>query len=106
MTRNSIVYFISRGGGGLLTVLTLAVFTRILSPPEYGWYALGVTLFSITAALVFQWLAVAVARFYPAFADRPGVLLAASLRGFGLSTLIAVAGFLAAIPIGRARGAS
>src|SRR5262245_58899499 len=81
MTRNSIVYFLSRGGGGLLTVATLAVFTRIMSPPEYGLYALGITVATIASSLLFQWLCVAVGRFYPVFLDRPGVLLAASVRG-------------------------
>src|SRR5262249_43051820 len=91
---------------GLLTVVTLAVFTRMLSPSEYGLYALGITVATIASSLLFQWLCVAVARFYPAFLDRPGVLFPPSLRGFLRASLVAFAAFAAAIPIGRARGIS
>src|SRR5262249_3894402 len=45
-------------------------------------------------------------RFYPVFLDRPGVLLAASVRGFLSASLVALAAFAVALPIGRARGVS
>jgi O-antigen/teichoic acid export membrane protein len=85
---------------------TLAVFTRMLAPADYGLYALGLTSAAIASSLLFQWLTVAMARFYPVFLDRPGVLFAASLRGFSIASLVAFAAAMVALFIGRGLGIS
>jgi O-antigen/teichoic acid export membrane protein len=82
MTSHGLLYFLGRLLAGLLSVTTLSVYTRLLSPREYGSYALVVTVAAIASTLAFQWLNVSVARFFPAHSERPGTLLAAGRRGY------------------------
>jgi O-antigen/teichoic acid export membrane protein len=51
---------------GLIGFATLMVFTRILSPEDYGRYALAFGASSLAQTVCFTWLEAAMARFYPA----------------------------------------
>ncbi|MGZ3298297.1 MAG: lipopolysaccharide biosynthesis protein, partial [Asticcacaulis sp.] len=51
---------------GLFGFATLVVFTRVLSPDDYGRYALAFGVASLAQTIVFTWLEAAMARFYPA----------------------------------------
>jgi len=51
---------------GLIGFATLMVFTRILSPDDYGRYALTFGISSLAQTLCFTWIEAAMARFYPA----------------------------------------
>ncbi len=50
-----------QGAAGLLAIV---LFTRVLSPAEYGIYALAFTATSLIHTLVFTWIEAAMARFY------------------------------------------
>src|ERR1700761_5154658 len=52
---------IVQGGVGLLTIV---VFTRVLSPADYGVYALAVSATSLVHTGTFNWLECAMARYY------------------------------------------
>ena len=51
---------------GLIGFATLMVFTRILTPQEYGQYALAFGLSSLIYTIFFTWMEAAMARFYVA----------------------------------------
>lgn len=51
---------------GVIGFATLMVFTRILSPEDYGRYALAFGVSSLAQTVCFTWLEAAMARFYPA----------------------------------------
>ena len=51
---------------GLIGFATLMVFTRILSPDDYGRYALALGIGSLAQTTSFTWLEASMARFYPA----------------------------------------
>jgi O-antigen/teichoic acid export membrane protein len=51
---------------GLIGFLTLSVFTRILSPEDYGRYALAFGISALAQTVAFTWIEAAMARFYPA----------------------------------------
>ena len=51
---------------GLVGFATLTVFTRILSPDDYGRYALAFGAASLAQTTFFVWLEASMARFYPA----------------------------------------
>lgn len=76
----------------------MATFTRILSPQEYGVYSLGMAIPAMACAVLFQWLNVAIGRFYPMHEDNPEMIMAAVARGFWSATVIAALLFLAALP--------
>ena len=50
---------------GLVGFATLTVFTRILSPDDYGRYALAFGAASLAQTVFFTWLEASMARFYP-----------------------------------------
>jgi len=50
---------------GVIGFLTLTIFTRILSPEDYGRYALALGVTSLTYTACFCWIEAAMARFYP-----------------------------------------
>ncbi|MHB1934967.1 MAG: lipopolysaccharide biosynthesis protein [Acidobacteriaceae bacterium] len=104
MIRHSLLYFLARVGSGVLTIATLAVFTRLLSPHEYGVYALNIAAASVASAILYQWLNVALNRFYPAHRDNPGVIICVAIRGYWSITAITALLFIAAVPFHRKLG--
>ena len=51
---------------GVVGLLTIVVFTRLLSPAQYGVYALAFSVMSLAHTVIFTWLESAMARFYAA----------------------------------------
>jgi O-antigen/teichoic acid export membrane protein len=49
---------------GLVGLVSIVVFTRWLSPADYGVYALSFSAMSLTQTLVFSWMEAAMARFH------------------------------------------
>ncbi|PHY13809.1 polysaccharide biosynthesis protein [Caulobacter sp. B11] len=49
---------------GVVGLLTIVLFTRVLSPEEYGVYALAFSALSLTQTLLLTWTEAAMARFY------------------------------------------
>ena len=49
---------------GLVGLLSIVVFTRLLSPEAYGAYALAFSAMTLTHTVIFTWLEAAMARFY------------------------------------------
>ena len=62
MINHTIFYLIVRVGNGIFAFTTLALFTRLLSPSDYGVFALGMTIASVLSTTLFQWIVVAVGR--------------------------------------------
>lgn len=55
---------------GVVGLLTLVVFTRLLTPAEFGHYALGFSVMSLLHTAIFTWNEAALARFQIAEQDR------------------------------------
>lgn len=83
--RNTAGYFAARALPAVLTVVAIAVYTRLLEPREYGRYALvfsAVVLFNIA---FFYWIKVALVRFHAAHAAAPGALYRSVLACYGMT---------------------
>lgn len=65
------IYLLARGVPGLLTFLAIPLFTRLLSPAEYGYYALVLTSVTLFNGLLFQWLRLSLIRYLPGHRDDP-----------------------------------
>ncbi|MDB5288941.1 MAG: hypothetical protein JWL69_182 [Phycisphaerales bacterium] len=63
------IYLVARGLPGILSFLTIPLFTRLLQPVDYGRYALVVATVSLLNALLFQWLRLSLVRYLPAYKD-------------------------------------
>ena len=98
MIRNGILYFIVRVGNGVFAIATLAVFTRLLSQEEYGVYALAMAAATIASGVLFQWLNVAISRFYPPHLDDPSKVMGVVSFGFWVATAVAALIFIGLFP--------
>lgn len=86
---HSLLYFIVRAGNGVLAIATLAVFTRLMSPLEYGVYGLGMAIAVAASGVLFQWINVAVGRFYLMHLDDPEQVMSFAAIGFLAATGVA-----------------
>ncbi len=98
LLRHTAVYLLARGVPGIVNFAALAVFSRILSPTEYGRYALVISAAGLVDALAFQWLRLGLLRFLPSDAHPRQRLLATILTTFlRLAALLAVVAVIAAV---------
>jgi O-antigen/teichoic acid export membrane protein len=91
MFKTSLIYFLIRAGNGVLALAMIYILTRLLSAEQYGLYALGMAGIGLCGSVLFQWIAVAVSRFYAAHVAEPDALLTEAYRLF---SRIAIVGFL------------
>lgn len=87
-----------RVGNGVFAIVTLAVFTRLLSLEEYGVYALGLAVASIASGVLFQWLNVAISRFYPPNLNNPRKVMGVVSFGFWVAMAVATSIFIGLFP--------
>ena len=87
-----------RAGNGVFAIAALAIFTRLLSPEEYGVYALGLAVATIASGVLFQWLNIVISRFYPLHLDDPIKVMGVISYGFWVVTAFAVSIFIGLFP--------
>lgn len=75
---------------GLVGILTIVVFTRLLTPAQYGGYALALTVMMLAHTTLFTWVEAALARFQARAVERGEVAdhLATLLRAFAVLALV------------------
>lgn len=99
LTRHTAYYLIGRIATGLVGLGTLVAFTRVLSPEDYGRYAVIIAIGSLISAVGFQWLRQCLVRFATGVKSERQPLLGTLGATFGglLLAMIVVA-FVLAIP--------
>jgi len=65
LIRHSLLYLLARGLPGLVNFAALLVYTRLLSPDEYGRYALVIAGVAMGNIFVLQWQRLVLARWLP-----------------------------------------
>ena len=80
--QHSILYFLGRIIPGAVSLLALALFTRLMSADQYGLYVLAIAAMSMINAVCFQWLNLSLGRYLPAHERQPQALLSTALMGF------------------------
>lgn len=76
---------------GVVGFLTIVLFTRLLSPEEFGRYALAFSVMTLSHVAVFSWLEAAMARFWAA--ETPGRGLKAHFATLYAAAFVLSAGF-------------
>ena len=82
LIQHSVIYFFSRALPGLVNLAALAVYTHLLSPAEYGRYALVIYGVGLANTLLYWWLRLGLVRFAPRYAENQATFLATLLGGF------------------------
>lgn len=92
--KHSLQYFLAKALSGLIGLITVLIFTRILSPSEYGTYSIVFSLVGFLYTICFQWLSLSFANFYEAKPEYLRRLVATVLQGFLISLILAMIGTL------------
>ena len=82
LLKHSAQYLLARGLPGLVNFLAIALYTRMLSPTEYGHYALLIAGIGFLNVILFQWINLSLLRFLPIHLENPKPLLSTILAGF------------------------
>jgi O-antigen/teichoic acid export membrane protein len=88
LIHHSILYLVGRIVPAGVGMIALALYTRLLTPEQYGLYALVIAAMSMVNAVFFHWLSLSVSRFLPANEHQPHVLLNTALWAFLVLTLV------------------
>ncbi|MCC6241172.1 MAG: polysaccharide biosynthesis C-terminal domain-containing protein [Phycisphaerales bacterium] len=94
------IYLLARGLPGILAFAAIPVFSRLLSPEDYGRYALVIAAVELLNALLFQWTRLSLLRYNAVYRDQPDALRSTLLSVTILTNtvLVLVAGGLWLIP--------
>lgn len=65
LVKHSIIYFLSRVFPSVLNFLAFAIYTRMVSPEQYGYYAIAFASILLLNNILFQWLRLGLLRFLP-----------------------------------------
>jgi O-antigen/teichoic acid export membrane protein len=92
LLKHTFIYFLSRGLPGLVNFAAIALYTRLLSPSEYGKYALVLSAVGFASTGLFHWLRLGLLRFAPKYTEQENLFLssisAAFLSLVGLSIIL------------------
>lgn len=86
--KHSVLYLFARGLPGIINFLAIAVYTRLLSPEEYGRYSLVVAGVGFFNVVFFQWLRLSLLRFLPTYLKNTRILFSTVLVSFATLMLI------------------
>lgn len=102
LLRHSAIYLIARGVPGAINFLAIAIYTRLLSPQEYGQYVLVIAAVGFTSVLCFQWINLSLLRFVPssefAISDLLSTVKATYWAIVGFTALVGTTGILVLAP--------
>lgn len=97
LMRYTLIYGVGRGIPGLVNFMTIAIYTRMLQPDDYGYYALMIASVGLWNTVLFEWLRLGLLRFYPGHSELPHALLATLACGFAAIAVLAATGTAIAV---------
>lgn len=92
LLKHSASYLVARGLPGIVNFFALAIYSRLLSPEDYGKYALVIAAVGLANTMLIQWLRVGLIRFLPVYQHRRAEFLSTILAG--LAGVAAVTGVI------------
>lgn len=75
LLKHSAIYLAARGVPGVLNLVAIALYTRLLPSEEYGRYVLILAGAGLGVTILFSWLQMALIRYYPIYEQDPAPLL-------------------------------
>ena len=95
--RHSLIYLLARGFPSLIAFFSVAIYTRLLGPSEFGVYALVYTASILLSSIFFQWLRMGLLRFYQERTEDGRAILVSTLA---VSFLVVAGGLvIVALPV-------
>lgn len=81
-------YFISNFVPLVLNLITIYIFTSIISPAQYGEYNINLTTYTIITMFMFEWIGHGILRFLPKYDEESGNVFYGAFRYLAYLTLI------------------
>ncbi|CAG9621410.1 oligosaccharide flippase family protein [Sutcliffiella rhizosphaerae] len=94
MSKHAFAYFLSHGVPALVSFASIAIFTRMLTPEEYGMYALVFAIAGMINAVIFEWLKLSLLRYYSRYQEDNRFFETIKLSFLGLLVASLVVGVL------------
>ncbi|MET1253595.1 lipopolysaccharide biosynthesis protein [Aliikangiella maris] len=88
--KHSFIYAITQILPAAMTLIGISVFTRLLSPEDYGLYSLTLLLAAAGTTIFYQWLSLSLGRYYQEYvhSDQKVFLLSTTLLSFVLISVV------------------
>ena len=97
LVRHSFIYALARGVPGIVNFLAIMIYTRMMTPGEYGQYALVIAAVGLIDSVLFQWIRLGLLRFLPHYSKHPQVLLSTLFLAFlsvvAFTSLLGIVGY-------------
>jgi len=97
LQRHTAAYFLARALPALLAIPALAIFTRLLSPHEFGVYIIAMTTIGLSQSMFFTWIGVTALRLLPQANDKPSFYSSLLICYAAVTLLAAAAGCVAVL---------
>jgi O-antigen/teichoic acid export membrane protein len=96
------IYLIARGLPGIVAFLAIPIFSRLLTPDQYGSYGLVIVTVNLLSALLFQWVRLSLVRYLPVYRDDTARFKSTLLTTSFLMVIFlgVISGLLCLLPIG------
>ncbi|MCA1060806.1 oligosaccharide flippase family protein [Rossellomorea aquimaris] len=88
MFKHTLIYFLSKGVPGIINFVAIALYTRLLSPEEYGEYALVIAAVTFVNTTLFHWLRLGLLRYNPKFEGNQKTMFISSVTATFISMSI------------------
>ena len=82
LAKHSLLYVFARGLPGLINFAIIVVYTRLLTPDQYGQYAIVIALVGLLNMMFFEWLHLGLLRYLPSKIASKPVFLSTVLTVF------------------------
>src|SRR5690606_9414278 len=96
--QHGVLYLLARGVPGLISLSAIAIYTRLLTPEDYGHYALVIAGVGLANKFLYEWLRLGLLRFSPAMRDQQETLMATIAATF--LGLVVTTGVMGAVALG------
>ncbi|MGM0836111.1 MAG: oligosaccharide flippase family protein [Bacillota bacterium] len=90
LSKHAAAYLLSHGVPSLIGFLSIAVYTKLLNPAQYGAYALIFAIAAVMNSVVFEWLRLSLLRFYPKYGQTPKVIETIKISFIGIMIITAI----------------
>ena len=97
--KKSLAFLLARGVPGLINLLTISAYTRLVSPEIYGQYSFSLAFITLAMTICFQWLQFGLLRFYHGKDIEQKVLLSTILFAFVLLSCTILPVFISIIQL-------
>ncbi|MBP3950069.1 oligosaccharide flippase family protein [Bacillus suaedae] len=90
LSRHAIAYLFSHGIPSIIGFISIVVYTNLLTPEQYGVYAIVFAMAAVVNSVMFEWLRLSLLRFYPKYGHSPQVIETVKLSFMAIMVVTAI----------------